>query len=250
MAELGASTHALTSSLEQAVTGKFIEGGFSLSYPYAQASKPEMTIEILAYMDTLSKKQFDRETAKMIFEQCEPNELGDVKISDFAKQYSKGVAITRTNVSKTKSEIETKKKKLQTFRLKSDEVRQKDSMRPKGTLQVYLDKEVLLIWASKLSIPSVTIRQVYLTFTVDSKTKKTQVLNTSQLVDIDEFLDFEISGQSSPVTVFLYDSKDTGDRWQSSTDLNIHLDRFNKYSSKTLEADLLDKGNKATGSKL
>ncbi len=87
-----------------------------------------------------------------------------------------------------------------------------------------------------------------MTFTVDSKTKKTQTFSTGQLIDVDEFLDFEVSSQSSPLTVFLYDSKNTGDNWLGSADLNINLDRFEKYSSKNLEVDLLDKNHHSIGS--
>jgi hypothetical protein len=57
-------------------------------------------------------------------------------VPEFAEVYSKGVVISRQKIEKLKADIEEKKKKLHFFRMKTDEVREKDKTLPKGSLQV------------------------------------------------------------------------------------------------------------------
>ena len=83
-------------------------------------------------MDQLSGTRFDRETGNIIFEQCAQTTLGDVNIKDFVSKYSQGVLLARGKIGKMKENIEFKKKKLHEFRMRTDEIKERDKIKPKG----------------------------------------------------------------------------------------------------------------------
>lgn len=89
--------------------------------------------EILSRLDTIAHSKFDREVAEQIFDQCSPHELESVTVVEFAEVYAKGVVISRQKIEKLKETIEDKKKKLHFFRMKTDEVKEKDKTLPKGS---------------------------------------------------------------------------------------------------------------------
>jgi hypothetical protein len=102
----------------------------------------------LARLDAIGNSKFDREVAEQIFDQCSQKDLGDVTVSNFAKMYADGVVLSRHKIEKLKIDIEELKKKMHFYRMKTDEVREKDKTLSKGSLMVTLIEKC---WSSASS---------------------------------------------------------------------------------------------------
>lgn len=106
-----------------------------------------MIQEILARLDAIGHSKFDREIAEQIFDQCNTESLGDVTVPEFAEAYAKGVVLSRQKIERLKLDIEERKKKLHFYRMRSDEVREKDRTLSKGSEAV---TPIEKYWSSEL----------------------------------------------------------------------------------------------------
>jgi hypothetical protein len=90
--------------------------------------------------------------------------------------------------------------------------------------EVYLsdtDREILVIRVNEVAGFDLNATNVYLTFTMDSITKKTKSYPYSQKIEINEFIDYEVRREAKFFTVFLYRDNMEGGNWTGTADINV-----------------------------
>lgn len=96
----------------------------SKSYPRAK---------ILAILDAAAKAKVEREAMEMIFEQCDSRSLGDVTPQQFVEAYAKGAVLCMERIDSLKQELSQKRKQVHDLNSKSNDVLEKDRLKPRGS---------------------------------------------------------------------------------------------------------------------
>ena len=106
------------------------------------------------------------------------------------------------------------------------------------------DQDILVIKANEVDGFSLPAKEVHLTFTLDSVTKKTKSYLFSPKVEINEFVDFELRKDSKYFTLFLYSDKQQGQTWAGTADVNIADVTKGTEGGKQLSLELVDLNQK------
>ena len=122
----------MQSTIKANILNHFTEVGFNPSYYYSRESSIIWHLEVLSRLDTVGAAKFDRDVAEQIFQQCPQRNLGDVMIEDFAENYAAGIVISRQRISKLSADIEEDKRRLQRYRMMTDDVNERDKALPAG----------------------------------------------------------------------------------------------------------------------
>ncbi|CAD8140848.1 unnamed protein product [Paramecium pentaurelia] len=187
-------------SLQYSPTINSILNGFQRTgLSQGQAYQKE---QLFSALDKLTGQLYDRDVAQQLFEQCQPNQRGQVQLEDFAQVIIEADKVLKKKLNQTEQQIQQYREELKECQQLAQELQYNQKLNPQG---VDRDSQLIIVIKQAHNIQYSDYQYSYVSVGLDGAEVQTQMSTGDKYnPTFNQQLNFQIQTGSEEILIKLF----------------------------------------------
>ncbi|CAD8055299.1 unnamed protein product [Paramecium sonneborni] len=158
--------------------------------------------QLFSALDKLSGQLYDRDVAQQLFEQCQPNQRGQVQLEDFAQVIMEADKVLKKKINQTEQQIQQYRDELKECQQQAQEQQYNQKLNPQG---VDRDSQLIIVIKQAHNIQFSDFQNSFVIISLDGNEIQSQMSSGDKYNPMfNQQLNFQIQTGSEEILIKLF----------------------------------------------
>ncbi|CAD8132177.1 unnamed protein product [Paramecium octaurelia] len=158
--------------------------------------------QLFSALDKLTGQLYDRDVAQQLFEQCSPNQRGQVQLEDFAQVIIEADKVLKKKINQTEQQIQQYRDELKECQQQAQELQYNQKLNPQG---VDRDSQLIIVVKQAHNIQYSDYQYSFVSISLDGAEVQTQMSTGDKYnPNFNQQLNFQIQTGSEEILIKLF----------------------------------------------